>query len=346
MKKITIILCAVILFSASENSYAQRKSIEKEIVCDKTPDQLPTYKGGDIEAFANDMKKGVAIPAECNEYEINGEVVISFVVTKNGKVKNVKAEKSPFKALSENIQKALTEMRGWTPAMKDGKKVNYRVELKMPFSFIKDKNNVGPMFNGVNSKGFEKFIQKETKIPKEAMAARVEGVVKVEFTVLKSGSPTDFKVITSQSDLLSKDFIELIKKQGKWEPALKDGVAVSDKVTLWTTYKLPQRLDSEPMYRIHDFSYILDHDPMIDLVERATMRGGHDMEFDWYIYKDGRCELRNTFSSSLRMFYTLQTRFENWNWRPGRYGDKDVSVRYHVTIKGGFTHYDTIIMMD
>lgn len=339
-------MCAVTLFSATENSYAQKKGMEKEIVCDKTPDQLPTYKGGDIEAFAKDMKQGVAIPKECSEFEISGEIAISFVVTKNGKVKNVKAEKSSFKELSGNIQKALEETRGWTPAMKNGKKVNYQVELKMPFSFIKDKNNVGPMFNGVNSKGFEKFIQKETKIPKEAMAARVEGVVKVEFTVLKSGSPTDFKVISSQSDLLSKDFIDLIKKQGKWSPALKDGVAVNDRVTVWTTYKLPQRLDVEPMYRIHDFSYILDHDPMIDLVEKATMRGGHDMEFDWYIYKDGRCELRNTFSSSLRMFHTLQNRFESWNWRAGRYGDQNVSVKYHITIKGGFTYYDTIILID
>lgn len=346
MKKLLIIFCCVTLFSTTETSFAQKKGFEEEIICDNAPTKLPLYKGGDIDAFIKDLKASIVIPKECSDYEVNGDVSVSFVITKKGKIKNVKVSKSPFNELANSIQRAFENMRGWSAAETEGKKVNYKVDIKVPFSFIKDKNNVGAMFNGVNSKGFEKYIQKSTKIPKEAMSERVEGVVKVQFIVQKDGQPTHFKVITSPSDILTADLIALIKNQGNWTPARKDGQPVTQEVTVMTTYKLPQRLDVEPMYRIHDFSYILNHDPLIDLAEKASLRGGHDMEFDWYIYKDGRCELRNNFSSSLRMFNGMQSRYENWSWRAGRYGDKDVSVRYHVVIRGGMTSYDTFILKD
>lgn len=346
MRKIAIIFFCAILFSTVETSYAQKKGFEEEIICDNAVTTLPSYKGGDIDAFIKDFKASIAIPKECSDYEVNGDVSVSFVITKKGKIKNVKVTKSPFNELANSIQQAFEGMRGWTAAQKDGKSVNYKVDIKVPFSFIKDKNNVGAMFNGVNYKGFEKHIQKTTKTPKEAMAERVEGVVKVQFTVTKNGQPTNFKAITSPSDILTNDFIETIRKQGNWAPALKDGMPVAQEISVFTTYKLPQKLDVEPMYRIHEISYILNHDQLIDLAEEASIRGGHDMEFDWYIYKDGRCELRNNFSSSIRMFYSMQSRYENWNWRAGKYGGKDVSVRYHVVIKGGMTYYDTFILKD
>lgn len=346
MKKILILFCCVTLFSTTTTSFAQKRGFEEEILCDSVPTKLPLYKGGDIDAFISDLKASIVIPKECSDYEVNGEVEVSFVITKKGKIKNVKVTKSPFNELANSIQRAFEDMRGWTAAEKDGKKVNYKVTIKVPFSFIKDKNNVGAMFSGVNSKGFEKYIQKTTTMPKEAMVERSEGVVKVQFTVQKNGQPTNFRTITTPSDILTNDLIEMIKKQGSWTPALKDGLPIAQEVTILTTYKLPQKLDVEPMYRINDMSYILNHDPLIDLAENASIRGGHDMEFDWYIYKDGRCELRNNFSSSLRMFYNMQSRYENWNWRAGKYGGKDVSVRYHVTIKGGMTYYDTHILKD
>lgn len=344
MKK--IFLALAIIFSINFNNiYAQKKNIEEIIECSPSPDKHVNYKGGGLDKFISDIKTSIITPTECYDYEIEGDVSISFIVTKKGKLKNIKVTNTPFNALANSVLKLVNKSSGWEPAEKDGKKVNYQVNLKVPFSFVKNSDAPDARFNGANIKGFEKYLQKKVKIPQEAMVARVEGVVKLTFTVNKDGSLSNFKTISSQSDILTNYTIAEILKDGKWTPARRNNEAINQDVTVSVIYKLPQKLDQEPMYRNYDFVYILDHDPLIDMIKLATLRGG-DMEFDWYIYKDGRCELRNQFSYSLRAFYLLQNKFEHLNWRAGKYGGQDVSVKYRITIRGNFLQYDTFILMD
>lgn len=341
-----IFFAFIILTSISINNlYAQKNSIEEIIQCSSSPDKNATYKGAGMDKFISDIKTSIIIPNDCYEYEVEGDVSISFIVSKKGKLKNIKVTDTPFNDLANSVLKLVNKSSGWEAAEKDGKKVNYQVNLKIPFSFIKDSETPNARFNGVNVKGYEKYLQKKVKIPQEAMVARVEGVVKLSFTVNKDGSLSNFKTISSQSDILTKYTIDEIMKDGKWTPAQKEKQAINQEVTVSVIYTLSQKLDIEPMYRNEDLVYILDHDPLIDAIKLATLRGG-DMEFDWYIYKDGRCELRNQYCYSLRAFHMLQNRFEHLNWRAGKYGGENVSVRYHITIRGNFLQYDIFILMD
>ena len=346
MRKINffIFTCFIISFTSLEAN-AQKYVIDEKIEYNSSPDELATYKGNSIEYFISEIQKNIKIPQVCYDYEVNGTVRVYFIVTKKGKLKNIKVQKTNFNDLANRVQKWVHKSKGWIAAEEDGHKVNSNIEIEVPFNFSRKENLDKANYNGVNVKGFEIYLQKNCEIPDEAKVERSEGVVRVTFTINEEGIPTDFRIINSPSDILSKNTIDQIKKAGKWSPANKNGRNVKQDVTVVITYKLPLRLDQEPTYGNRNFGYILDHDDLISRIKALTLRSGY-MEFTWSIDKKGNCELRNEFSSSLRAFGLLQQKFERLNWRPAKYGNKDVSVEYLVTIKNGFIRYDTRILMD
>jgi hypothetical protein len=61
------------------------------------------------------------------------QIALSFIITKNNEIINIKAS-HPNKKLCEEIMQSISEIKISAPAMKKGLKVNYLAEIKMDFS--------------------------------------------------------------------------------------------------------------------------------------------------------------------------------------------------------------------
>lgn len=80
-------------------------------------------------------------PAEAKKNGVEGMVVISFVVDKNGKIKDIKNVKSIGNDCDEAAMKVVNKMQQeitWIPGKKDGKAV--AVQMSLPFKFKLEKD--------------------------------------------------------------------------------------------------------------------------------------------------------------------------------------------------------------
>lgn len=92
---------------------------------DKMPEfngDLPTYLG-----------KKIKYPLEAKLKNIEGKVMVEFIVNANGEVESAKVVSSPDVSLSMEAMRVVNEMPKWKPAENDGKTVS--VVMTLPISF-------------------------------------------------------------------------------------------------------------------------------------------------------------------------------------------------------------------
>ena len=105
--------------------------IEEEIFV--TAEEMPTFQGGDLSKFRNWVQNNVKYPQIALENGIQGNVVIKFVVEKDGKLSNFQVLQSPDKTLSDAAVQVLQKSPKWKPGKQRNKPV--RVTYTLPVSF-------------------------------------------------------------------------------------------------------------------------------------------------------------------------------------------------------------------
>lgn len=91
------------------------------------------FPGGDQECYkwlAQNMK----YPVKAQEEGVQGRVVVSFVVNRDGSIVDVKVIRSPHSSLSKEAERLVKSMPKWKPAMQGGKTVRSRFSLPLMFS--------------------------------------------------------------------------------------------------------------------------------------------------------------------------------------------------------------------
>ena len=96
-------------------------------------EEMPTFQGGDLSKFRNWVQSNVKYPQIALENGIQGNVVIKFVVEKDGKLSNIQVLQSPDKTLSEAAIAVLQKSPKWKPGKQRNKPV--RVTYTLPVSF-------------------------------------------------------------------------------------------------------------------------------------------------------------------------------------------------------------------
>ncbi len=95
-------------------------------------DKLPEYPGG-TEAMTKYLIANVRYPEAAVKAKTTGKVVVSFVVTKEGKVTKTTVKRGVSKELDAEAVRVISSMPNWTPGEKDGKKVD--AEMVLPVAF-------------------------------------------------------------------------------------------------------------------------------------------------------------------------------------------------------------------
>ncbi len=90
------------------------------------------FPGGQNECYKF-LASQVKYPVKCMQEGIQGRVIVSFVVNRDGSIVEVKTTKSPHPALSKEAERVISLMPKWKPAVQGGKTVRSRFNLPVMF---------------------------------------------------------------------------------------------------------------------------------------------------------------------------------------------------------------------
>ncbi|MFV0505571.1 MAG: energy transducer TonB [Bacteroidales bacterium] len=96
------------------------------------PDQNPTFPGG-VAALAAWLNKEVVYPADAQATEIEGRVVIEFVVRKDGTVRDAVVLRKVHPSLDNEALRVIDKMPNWKPGLQGGRAVNCRFRIPITF---------------------------------------------------------------------------------------------------------------------------------------------------------------------------------------------------------------------
>lgn len=104
----------------------------------QTAEVMPQFNGNDVAAFCAWMQSQVQYPVAAVERKIAGQVLIEFVVDKDGSASSFKVLSSPDKLLSDEVERVFNTVRNnWDAAEHDGEKVSVRFVLPVNFALHK-----------------------------------------------------------------------------------------------------------------------------------------------------------------------------------------------------------------
>jgi TonB family protein len=182
-------------------------------------DNFPDVYGGktELKRFLHDH---LVYPADDFKNKKEGTVLLTFVVTKEGKSINILATK-PVTAAIDKEAIRLVKLIDWIPAHKEGNAVDVKFFLEIPFSISKYKKAIkergfdkplytdlptdtslnvyetaeqSPIFNNPE-KTFTEFIYSNLEYPEVASRQNIEGNIKLTFVVEPDGMVSNIKIL-------------------------------------------------------------------------------------------------------------------------------------------------------
>lgn len=111
---------------------AKKNEVQNDNQIYQDVDQMPTYPGGSS-AYVNYLQQNLRYPAIAMENGIQGKVMVSFVVDKDGSVTEVQVVNPVDPSLDKEAVRVVRNMPKWVPGKKDDKSVRVRYTLPITF---------------------------------------------------------------------------------------------------------------------------------------------------------------------------------------------------------------------
>lgn len=139
MKAIKYLLIGALMIVFSNATMAQTNSgdsankIEGDSVrIYEIVEQMPSFPGGNQAVFQY-LSKHIKYPVVAEDKGIQGLVIVTFVVERDGSVTDVRVAKSVDASLDKEAVRVVSDMPRWIPGKKNGKAV--RVRYTVPVTF-------------------------------------------------------------------------------------------------------------------------------------------------------------------------------------------------------------------
>ena len=135
---------AIGAFDVKGNDEAEGEVLKaKEVVVDEKPkeeetkvfdvvEQMPQFPGGPNALFEY-LSKNIKYPVVAEENGIQGRVIVTFVVERDGSITDVRVAKSVDPSLDKEAQRVVRSMPHWIPGKQNGSAV--RVKYTVPVTF-------------------------------------------------------------------------------------------------------------------------------------------------------------------------------------------------------------------
>ena len=96
-------------------------------------EKLPHFKGGNPKLWKY-LEQNIKYPAADRENNIQGKVVVQFVVERDGRITGIKTVRTPTEDMAKEAVRVISQSPKWTPGMQNGKAV--RSAYILPVSFV------------------------------------------------------------------------------------------------------------------------------------------------------------------------------------------------------------------
>lgn len=104
-------------------------------------EKMPEFPGGMAELMKY-LNSNIKYPVEAHKAGIQGRVVVSFVVNKDGTVKDAKIVRSVDKSIDAEALRVISAMPKWQPGYQDGKAVSVRYTVPVTFRLIGESRKI------------------------------------------------------------------------------------------------------------------------------------------------------------------------------------------------------------
>ena len=121
----------VMLFTTKKAAQANKQQPAQEAFI--KVESMPTFQGGDLNGYRNWVQSQLQYPKEAKDKGVQGRVIFSFVVEKDGSVSNFDALQAPDKILVDEVERVFKLTPKWEPGKQNGKAV--RVKFTVPITF-------------------------------------------------------------------------------------------------------------------------------------------------------------------------------------------------------------------
>lgn len=220
---------------------------------DDTPflivDEMPLFQGKDLNTFRSWLQSQIRYPAEALKRGIEGRVVLSFIVERDGSVSTIQLLQSPDRILSEEARRVVSSSPKWTPGRQNGHLVRVRYMLPVDFSTPKketaaqstaaQKPGLASMqFEIGNLNAFRSWAMQRLRYPAGAREQQTEGSVVATFTVGRDGRVDDIHIAGKPDPQLAEEVRRVVKASPAWSPATRNGEATTVTVTLPVSFRI------------------------------------------------------------------------------------------------------------
>ena len=98
----------------------------------------PSYPGG-MEKFFKFLNENFKYPEEAKKSNIQGNLLVSFIVEKDGSLTDVKVDRKLGYGIDEEAIRVMKMSKRWNPCIQNGKpvRVKYNIPIKFPLQEIK-----------------------------------------------------------------------------------------------------------------------------------------------------------------------------------------------------------------
>ena len=235
------------------------------------PDIPPIYTGGPAEMHRF-ISNTLRYPANASERNVQGLVVYTFIVEKDGTLTNFDLIHRADSSLDKEALRILQAMPPWRPAKFKDEIVRSKSYVPMYFRLNKNANAVARTTTTTPAATYAKtnteiansevfsivdkmpqyphgerelagFISHQLRYPKEARQQGIEGRILCSFIVAADGSISNIEVVQGLNPQLDNEAIRVLSLMSKWIPGENNGEKVNVKCLLPIDFSI----DEEPI---------------------------------------------------------------------------------------------------
>lgn len=96
-------------------------------------EKMPEFQGGDLNSFRNWVMQNVKYPSQLYREGVEGRVVVTFVIERDGSLSSVKVMRSPHPLFTDAVVQVLERSPLWKPGIQKDQAV--RVKYTLPVDF-------------------------------------------------------------------------------------------------------------------------------------------------------------------------------------------------------------------
>lgn len=132
MKNIYIAIISALMLAFSTSAFAEGESLTVQA------NQHAYFPGGQP-ALATWLSENLKYPQECIDKKIEGEVIVSFIVERDGTITGIRLEQAVDPKLDAEAKRVVGVMPNWVAAEMNGAKARSRMMLPINFKLPKSK---------------------------------------------------------------------------------------------------------------------------------------------------------------------------------------------------------------